>query len=410
MNSDDDISCRIRHEDGDSQQVSFDSSSSVEPQLDHNPRTSTRFTCHLDKSATVELQLVLQFLDTRNKLKVSRCNRRMLQVTKDPFAWRGVPPLVVNPRSLMKMSTHSQMLRLIPLSLWIDYRISAFELDHIMKLSSDVVFRELHIDEYVEDCDCEQRVSFQDMQPLQATKLIAHLPHLQSIFIQQGEDVGELLKVAPVLTQLIITLTSWETELVDIQSISHCLHLQYLKLRGAKYRVHGFNQLFLTQPSQSQQTQQQKLKRLELEGFLARFHPNWSFAVPSAEDMHKGLSEMHHLTELHLKRIYGIDALLDCVHALPALRVLQLALIAEHPDSISYTGSIHPSVDTVRALLTRAPQLEVHLLIAPSADEWIEYAKRDDTGSAWCINTTMEQWYQLHHDFHDIPRVTIVHE
>ena len=124
--------------------------------------------------------------------------------------------------------------------------------------------------------------------------------------------------------------------------------------------------------------------------------------VPTADEMLAGFSAMRHLTHLRLTHIFGVDALLACLHAAPSLRVLELNLVPQDSTSASFSGSIHPTAGAVRALLGSAPQLEVRLLVA-SAREWLA-----GYGGSSLEAELTEQWNQLQRDFSNIPRVTIV--
>ena len=77
-------------------------SAGVQPlpeQIRKRPRRSPRFSSPLDKLAVVELQLVMQFLDTGSRLKAGRCSQLLLQAASQPFAWRSAPPFVIAVRS-----------------------------------------------------------------------------------------------------------------------------------------------------------------------------------------------------------------------------------------------------------------------------------------------------------------------
>jgi hypothetical protein len=147
---------------------------------------------------------------------------------------------------------------------------------------------------------------------------------------------------------------------------------------------------------------QQRMERLELARFFALSSPNWLWIpVPTATEMLSGLSAMRHLTHLRLSHIFGVDALLACLHAAPALRVLELDLAPDPANS--QLRPINPSAATVRSLLNRVPQLEVRLLLAASVGEWLTgYG-----GSSPKAELTA-QWKQLRRDFSNISRVSIV--
>lgn len=380
---------------------------------------SVRISRRLDKLATVELQLVLQFLDTCNKLKTARCNRRLLQVVGHPFAWRYASPFIVTLRTLADLPPQPSLLRLIPLSLWIKHPYMPSDLDCLRKPPVNMVVRELHIDHAYIQCDeWSQLLLLPALQSLQLictrtviipTHAVAHmaiLPQLRSLSIQNGEGVGETLvslMSAPSLTHISVTLRIGTAELRGMQSISQCLQLRSLKLTGQNGYVFGFQHLFIIPPSP-----QQQLERIYLEGFLAQPNLNWhQIPVPTAEEMRNGLAAMFHLTELQLKRIYSLDSLLACLHVAPKLRVLELKLTAQHPSAISFSGSTHPSAGTVRALLTLAPQLEVRLLLTSSIDKWMEDMKGENVR----VRMKMaEQWNQLRCDFNAVPRVTTIYE
>ena len=73
-------------------------SAGVQPlpeQIGKRPRLS----CGLHSLADVELQLMLQFLDTDSKMKAARCSHQLLQAANTPFAWRSAPPFVLTAQS-----------------------------------------------------------------------------------------------------------------------------------------------------------------------------------------------------------------------------------------------------------------------------------------------------------------------
>src|SRR5690606_9214991 len=104
------------------------------------------------------------------------------------------------------------------------------------------------------------------------------------------------------------------------------------------------------------------------------------------------LAAMRHLTELRLKEISGIDALISCLHAAPALRLLELDLEAQHPNVIRSASATHPAADILRALLSRAPQLQVRVLLAPTLAEWLERACRRHMNILSLQAQFAEQW------------------
>jgi len=73
-------------------------SAEVQP-LPEQFRKRPRPSCLLDLLATVELQLVMQWLDTKSKLKTVRCSRRLLQAASQPIAWKDSPPFFVEART-----------------------------------------------------------------------------------------------------------------------------------------------------------------------------------------------------------------------------------------------------------------------------------------------------------------------
>jgi len=62
-----------------------------------NAASAPRLPCPFDKLATVELQLVLQFLDGPGKIAAGCSCKRLLSDAADPFAWRAHPPTAVPP-------------------------------------------------------------------------------------------------------------------------------------------------------------------------------------------------------------------------------------------------------------------------------------------------------------------------
>ena len=80
-------------------------------------RRSARLACYLDKLAVVELQLVLQFLDTGSKLKAARCSQRLLHAASAPFAWRSEPVFVEASAAEHVERARTSLLRFAPIHL-----------------------------------------------------------------------------------------------------------------------------------------------------------------------------------------------------------------------------------------------------------------------------------------------------
>jgi len=201
-------------------------SAGVQPlpeQLRKRPRRSPRLNSPLDLLAAVELQLALQWLDSRSRLAAARCSRRLLQAASAPFAWRDAPPMAVTAKQLAAAPPDSPLLRLIPLSLHLGRSDSPADLTRIAQLPT-IGVRELRLRHFGwrEDSPLSsllQRAALQSLQvisapvtdiPPHALRLVAQLPRLRSLsLLSSHEEVVESLRAAPALTHLGLLLPFW---------------------------------------------------------------------------------------------------------------------------------------------------------------------------------------------------------
>jgi hypothetical protein len=68
----------------------------VEPLPEQFMKRARHYSCDLNTLADVELQLILQWLSNKEKLKAARVSRRLLTAASHPFSWRGAAPFVLS--------------------------------------------------------------------------------------------------------------------------------------------------------------------------------------------------------------------------------------------------------------------------------------------------------------------------
>jgi hypothetical protein len=96
-------------------------SAGVQP-LPEQMRKRPRLSCGLDTLAVIEMQLVMQFLDSDSKLKAARCSQRLLHAASAPFAWRSAPPFALTARSAADVERiQTSLLRFVSIHLRCDW-------------------------------------------------------------------------------------------------------------------------------------------------------------------------------------------------------------------------------------------------------------------------------------------------
>ena len=107
-----------------------------------------------------------------------------------------------------------------------------------------------------------------------------------------------------------------------------------------------------------------------------------------------------------------------CTPTLPALRRLELELAPQPPHSARLCGPAHPTPAAVRALIGRAPRLQIRVIMAASAAEWLQQAQRtrviaigglhgDGDGDGRLRAELEEHWGRLRRELAGVTGVTI---
>jgi hypothetical protein len=77
----------------------------------------------MSKLTVAALQLAMQHLDAKGKLKAARCSRWLLFVASDSSAWLGTSPIRIGVRTFARPADlifESSLMRVVPTSLHVD--------------------------------------------------------------------------------------------------------------------------------------------------------------------------------------------------------------------------------------------------------------------------------------------------
>ena len=212
----------------------------------------------LQSMPKVQLQLVLQFLDSESRVKAARCSRTMLIAVDDPFVWRyggavvrlrgPPPPPSLGARILAALCRRpadpdrleSSLLRRAPTALRIDSPEELARLD----VAAVPRLRELLLycvcpDETVTDLLAHPALEelhtlrLQDAAPASALQAAVALPLLHSLSVDcrfTSVDFSPLRR-APALTALDVRLGGTRI-LTHISALGQLVQLRSLRLRG----------------------------------------------------------------------------------------------------------------------------------------------------------------------------------
>jgi hypothetical protein len=331
------------------------------------PRRSARLARHLDRLAVVELQLCLQFLDAKSKLKAARCCRRLLQAADHPFAWKG-PSVAVSTFNRPRLGSliRQSLLRHAPIALTLDYRfdLPAAEVAAIPRLQM------LKIASRISDDIAHQLLALPAVRGLQTLQMpldlppstlqrLSTLPALHTLMCCVPDDSADesWLPAMPALTDLVVACEAFKPipqSLID--AIGQCAQLRSLRLMYPTFPVGTFARLCSTPALH-------RLHHLELVIFPAQ-----EVALPAEE--YTAFSAFARLESLHLRCVYGVDRLLPHLAHVPTLRCLTVSCVADRPDMAASSGATHPGRDALHSLLAAAPRLEVRLEVPTSIEEW----------------------------------------
>jgi hypothetical protein len=391
----------------------------VQPLPEHfrrRPDRLPRFSSPLDGLAVVELQLCLQFLDSDSRLKAARCSGLLFNAASAPFAWRAVPPFVVEVRSATDVERiQTSLLRFAPVQLRCvrmeplqcmltvphlfglellqsPSAVTAADLSRLLQHPSLARLQTLRLD----DDSCR-------LLTVDTVRLIARLPQLRALGmtvppVVSSADLLRPLPGAPALTDLSVTFADWA--LADgalMGAVGECAGLRRLRLGHLMFPSGAFLAL-CSSPSM------RRLQHLE----LAHCHTpsQWFFdALPSgAAQCGDACSSLEQLQSLTLQQVNCISSLLPRLRRAPALRLLSFRC---EPDlhAIESTDSSLPSRDVLSALLAAAPRLEVRLLLPATLDCWIQLRQSDDAEHR---DVFEQQWWEMQRMGAELERVTIV--
>ena len=369
-------------------------------QMSKKQRRSPSFCSPLDQLATVELQLCLQWLEKRSKLKAARCSRSLLRAANDSFAWQG-PAVAVSSRGQPQLGSfiRQSLLRHAPIALTLDADLPAAEMAAIPRL------RELLLSDgspvqlseqlpALPSLQGLQRLRLNPATPLSTLPLLPSLPALHTLecFVLDGPVDWRWLPAMPALTELDLTSSILRPiSQPTLDAIGQCARLKSLRLRDPVFKAGAFER-FCSAPAM------RRLRHLDLRRFPAQT------AEPSADAQHSAFSTLARLESLHFKDVRGVDRLLPQLAHAPALRTLTIACAPVQSFS-SVHESTQPSREALARLLTAAPLLLLRLQMAVSMAEW---RTASVYSSVFVCERMDEQWREFQRMAAQLERVTIV--
>lgn len=388
-------------------------------QMRKRPRRSPRFSSPLDSLAVVELQLVMQFLDTASRLVAARCSCRLRQATSAPLAWRAAPPFVVQVHSAADVMERvsSSLIRFAPIHLRC---ITIEALDCVTAVRCLVGFELLLSPAVAADLPRMLRhLNLAQLQLLRldddaskllsvdVIRLIARLPQLHTLDLAMprssaGAALLQSLTGIPALTDLTVRwpwlMRAAETH---VDAISGCGGLRRLSLHKLHF-PYGLFAALCSSPNL------RRLHHLELvsmniaRSFMGDDEP------PDPDEYRAAFGALEQLHSLSLEKIYGINVLLDELCRTPPLRLLSIRC-QPNPFGNDIAYALLPERDQLQLLLVVAPQLEVRLLMPASLDRWLSIGctcGRPRLGHDFA--RFEEEWRDMQRAAAELDRVTIV--
>jgi hypothetical protein len=378
-------------------------SAGVQPlpeQMRKKQRRSPRFSSPLDRLATVELQLCLQFLDAKSKLKAARCSRRLLQAADQPFAWHG-PPVAMSSRRRPQLGSHirQSLLRHAPIALMLVCKMSAEEMAAIPRLQT------LHVVYRISDDFAHQLLALPSLRELQTLQMPLDLPpstlqllptlsalHTLKCWMSDDSAYWSWLPAMPALTHLDLTcMVARPIPPTLIDAIGQCAQLQTLRLQYPRFSAGAFAR-FCSAPAM------RRLRHLKLDSFHAQL---------TVEEYRAAFSALAQLESLRLQWVHGVDRLLPHLAHAPTLRTLTITCKAESPADAETYGARLPNRDALRQLLAAAPLLQVRLEVPASIETWRKAfcCTHEQTSAQRELD---EQWRELQRLGAEMERVTVV--
>jgi hypothetical protein len=181
---------------------------------------SARSPCYMDRCADVELQLILQMVENKERFMAARVNRRMLHAVSQPFSWRHAALFEVTYDSSLAERVQRSLVRMAPISLTRGYddtstpaEVAAVPNVHVLRQCTDGETAEFDL-EYLALPAAQNLRGFlidTDNEPYcfntcaLVVRLAARLPLLHTIELNcrdHGKRYLEPLSSAPALTHL----------------------------------------------------------------------------------------------------------------------------------------------------------------------------------------------------------------
>jgi len=345
------------------------------------------------------MQLVLQFLDTKEKLTAARCSRRLLQAADHPFAWQG-PSAGVSSYDQPQLGSliGQSLLRHAPITLRLGSDLPAAEVAAIPRLSELILSHRCSADVALELLALPSLKGLQRLWPscplpLSTLQLLPSLPALRTLEFSFSLDDADCswLPAMGALTDLDFTGRTFQfIPLPLLDAMGRCTSLRLLRLRDLLFDVDSFARL---SPA--------PLRRLE----LCQVHVTGEGLV--TDDTRAAFSALDQLESLCLERVNGVDRLLPHLAHAPALRSLTIRCAAEYPDTARLYGATQPSREALARLLAAAPLLAVRLSMATSIDQWRD-ASQFRSARTSDREGMMNQWHELQRMVAELERVVIV--
>jgi hypothetical protein len=323
--------------------------------------------------ASVEVQLVLQWLDTLSKVRASCASKQLLAEARTPFAWQDTPPFVRNQAQVYSISAREAgpLLPLARLTLRWDPAIHSVDMDRmyyapplfgvdVSAADEDAVNME-ELKQLLE-YECVRELRELNLPPVREFKkyvglrglkmvyeqevfaLVAELAQLRSLSMpheySQHQIEPLLQQLPPHLTELHCTVGVWQLLSAVQQQQIRRLHLHdgVFDTKSGAITLGGLADMA-------------GLESLQLSSFS--FDPS-AQGLPVAGDVFIKLTALHTLTLS--TSFQGKEALLQHVHRCPSLRLMCIRWTGEE------TSSCDVSASAVRDLLQRCPSVRVHFI------------------------------------------------
>jgi hypothetical protein len=337
---------------------------------------SSSFSCPFSRLATVEHQLILHFLPSRDRVHLARINKLFhATITNHPFAWLHVDPLRVDARQLIAHA--GPLAHMAPLLVHVEAEGAAFDyhdqaeddvpidLDALLTVRGVLglrcdwltpsrwrdLFLHPRAGESLRALETSQILSAKTLLELGRLKLLQRL----MLVLRLNVDVTWLRPLSEELhhlTDLDVSLEYVHVPTGLLQTLPLCRHLRRLALRQVHFDpCADFARLFSSSPSTLGAT----LEFLLLDTHL--LSPIGGEAA-KGDEYADAFAAMKQLRTLHLRQVFGVDTLLR--HAIAACGTTLRRLVVEfqtimQPRSIDLYGSSHPSASVLAAALSRLP-------------------------------------------------------